>query len=445
MASRCLHSELRLESSPHVFNTNYKRADEARRIAATQTSGRAPQNLDEFYVAASTFPAPLILPEDELALDGKYPAQSVRSWVRGEYRNEVTAKRNTIYVVAPPAISDEVECMRAWSRPDIPSTATASRSKKSKKDRKPVPLAHPRIDDVRDYFTAFFYGMSVREMDQPWRFTNWETSDRPQRKDQREAVALETQNSVVRVRTRASLDGCFTRQLNLSDLLDACIESVPADAYAVLLLVEHDMYEDEDDDFCCGRAYGGSRVAVVSTARYHPLLDDWQGVERDHAWPASHCSAYVVDSCKDIDRKQSCAKQPAIAQTSTPNPSALQEAVSAYSALPSLLYAPSRTALEGLWLGRVCKTAAHEVGHCLNMDHCVYYACLMQGTANICEDARQPPYLCPVDLAKYQLASGADILARYQALLAFCHDRSDMHWAAAFAAWLRVRVTELLR
>ena len=30
----------------------------------------------------------------------------------------------------------------------------------------------------------------------------------------------------------------------------------------------------------------------------------------------------------------------------------------------------------------------------------MYYACIMQGTASVPEDLRQPPYLCPVDEAK---------------------------------------------
>jgi archaemetzincin len=37
-------------------------------------------------------------------------------------------------------------------------------------------------------------------------------------------------------------------QLNLNDLLDAAIEILPADAYALIMLVEHDMFEDEDDE-----------------------------------------------------------------------------------------------------------------------------------------------------------------------------------------------------
>src|ERR1700761_7578790 len=98
---------------------------------------------------------------------------------------------------------------------------------------------------------------------------------------------------VVRIRTRPCPDQAFQRQLNLNDPLDACISALPGDAFSLLLLLtDQDLYEDEEDDFCCGRAYGGSRIAVVSSARYHPILDGTQNVERKHAWPASHCAAY---------------------------------------------------------------------------------------------------------------------------------------------------------
>lgn len=54
-----------------------------------------------------------------------------------------------------------------------------------------------------------------------------------------------------------------------------------------------DMYESGDDDFCCGRAFRGSRISCVSTARYNPLLDSEQQIDREHCWPSSHCVEYI--------------------------------------------------------------------------------------------------------------------------------------------------------
>lgn len=79
------------------------------------------------------------------------------------------------------------------------------------------------------------------------------------------------------------------------------------------------------------------------------------------------------------------------------------------------------------------------------MDHCIYYACVMQATASLAEDVRQPPYLCPVDLAKMLRATGADVRERYEALLAFSgrNEHGGAGWFKAFEAWTTGRLGEL--
>lgn len=188
---------------------------------------------------------------------------------------------------------------------------------------------------------------------------------------------------------------------------------------------------------CAGRAYGGSRVAVVSTVRYNPTLDDRQGVERSHAWPASHCDAYMRECCGAPSKKKK-----ARSDLSGSHHAPLQAAVSAHAALPTS-QTPSQ--LSSLWLSRVCQTVSHELGHCFGMDHCVCYACVMQATASLAEDVRQPPYLCPVDLAKMLRATGVDVSERYEALLIFCrrHGHGGAGWFKAFEAWITVRLGEL--
>ncbi|KAE9044155.1 hypothetical protein PF010_g14428 [Phytophthora fragariae] len=117
--------------------------------------------------------------------------------------------------------------------------------------------------------------------------------------------------------------------------------------------------------------------------------------------------------------------------------SAMQAAVRAFALVPA-----SSQSDGTLWLARVCRTASHELGHCFGMDHCVYYACSMQGSAGLSEDARQPPYLCPVDLAKVLCATGADTSDWYRALLKFCERFEDQDRTfAAFSAWLRHRLS----
>jgi archaemetzincin len=169
-----------------------------------------------------------------------------------------------------------------------------------------------------------------------------------------------------------------------------------------------------------------------------------------HSWPASHCKRYIDACCSEADNSKPKKKKSgktaeesgSLEPTSYAALSPLHAAVVAHEALPSLEESPSSAALSALWLGRACRTASHELGHCLGIDHCVYYACSMQGTASLAEDARQPPFLCPVDLAKMLHASGADREERYRAILDFCSKHPQCHLFAAFAAWIRPQSSE---
>jgi archaemetzincin len=191
---------------------------------------------------------------------------------------------------------------------------------------------------------------------------------------------------------RTAPDGAFAAQLNLNDIIDAAIVMLPADAYAICLLVDHDIHESEDDDFCCGRAYGKSRVAVVQSARYNPLLDARESIDRAHMWPLSHCKEFVDKLCavEDVPPKPATKQQVAMSKNG-----AMRAAVDAAMASTSDL-----DSAQALWFSRLARTVSHELGHCFGIAHCVYYACNMQGTAGMKEDVRQPPHLCPVCEAK---------------------------------------------
>lgn len=393
-----------------------------------------------------TFPGPLVLPGDEIAEDPQYPPQCFQEWLDEEDRNPITPKRRTVYVVPPPQISDNVNFIQSWIEP----------RNLEQKDQAQLPLT----EDVHEYLSAFYHGLPVKLMPQSTlRLVSWDSKQRvanpafkpkPRRP---KYVGLQTPQECVRIRVRASQDGVFHGQLNLNDLLDAAISMLPKDAYALLFLVNHDIYEDENDDFACGRAYGGSRVAVVSSARYSPGLDDLESVERLHAWPASHCEDYITAFCDAADEDNK-AKRASKSHTKTKQPKGLasstmsrsgplEAAISVHRTLP--MENLKTTSLSALWLGRVCRTASHELGHCFGIDHCMYYACSMQGTASVGEDAAQPPYLCPVDLAKVLHATSASAIGRYNALLAFCEKPGNKqeHFFAPFAAWICGRLAEL--
>ncbi len=376
----------------------------------------------------------------------------------------MTHERRTIYLATPPDVENGLEGVKRWAEPRV-----KSKSKEQSVD-------FPKTEEVLEFLKAFYHGMPVKMLPEPKLCFIADVEDEavespPSSKSKgkgsssKKVTQAETRRQILwlkrpqssillGIRKRYTPNSLFTHQLNLNDL-DAAIEILPNDAYALLMLVEHDIYEDDDDDFACGRAYGGSRIAVVSGARYNPVLDREQGVEREHAWPASHCENYVQELCEETgdqdhqpSRKQ---KKPKIKTGELTAPledetvSPMQAALSAHISLPSLEGAPSAAELSGLWLGRVCRTGSHELGHCLGIDHCVYYACAMQGTASISEDARQPPYLCPIDLVKVLRANSANVVERYQALLRFCEKHKQVHLFEAYGAWIRVRIDQLQR
>lgn len=76
----------------------------------------------------------------------------------------------------------------------------------------------------------------------------------------------------------------------------------------------------------------------------------------------------------------------------------------------------------------------------------MYYACVMQGSSSLSEDARQPPYLYPVDLAKILRATGTTVTLRYLALLAHCErpENKETQFFSTFAAWIDSRLKEIL-
>ncbi|KAK6430233.1 hypothetical protein LTR95_013612 [Oleoguttula sp. CCFEE 5521] len=442
-ASRgCSRSGIQLTVSAHAALAGYKQPEEKtrREHATTGLSDSATVQAD---VHPSTFPAPLVLPGDALEIEHAESPQSVTECLR--WRNAVTSKRRTVYVVGPPDVADEVHHLHSRPYGEVSSNRPAKRQKTASLRTDAYSTDPPNIEDLATYLRAFYHGLPVKTWQQDdLQFVSW-TDDVP--KGPRKSSRLQQQSppfiglrhgtEVTRLRRRRSPDGHFAAQLSLNDLLDVAIRILPGDAYAMIMLVNQDMYEDETDDFCCGRAYGGSRVSVVSTARYNPLLDEKQDVERDHAWPLSHCKAYV---------EQKCALEedaPSILATAETSPS--DGAVSAaMRASVEVLSPESMVLLEALWLSRVCKTASHELGHCFGIGHCVYYACVMQSTAHLSEDARQPPYLCPVDMAKILTATGATEREWYRAMLSAM--RPWMHsdrMFAGFCAWLDVRSAEI--
>ncbi|POS78680.1 hypothetical protein DHEL01_v202923 [Diaporthe helianthi] len=472
---KCLHGDLTFQVSQHADEAGFQPEDWRRRRAATVPCGRAPpknrapskpsgistfQGQDDSSLDL-LFPAPLVLPGDDLALDPTCPPQSLASWLRGKHRNKFTADRKTLYVADVPAFSQDVPTTEGWARPNLVGPKGVKKAKAIDPDH----LTRPNQDDIMEYVEAFYHGIPVKTFTETLEFTTWEpVQKRRAKKDATSSfVGLRCGSSCTRIRTRPCPDGTFAQQLNLDDILDAAIAALPDDAYALLLLTSHDLYEDDDDDFCCGRAYGGSRVAVVSSARYNPALllssrDD--SIDLDHTWPASHCMSYVARLCGSATaprgKKRRLGEQEDESAVSPLHDAVCASNYSSGVAAAAADHLNTNSALSGLWLCLLARTASHELGHCLGIAHCVYYACVMQGTAGMAEDCRQPPYPCPVCLKKLTHAvreateamssssslspAGFDemghVISNYQALARFCDKWKQVGMFAGYKAWL---------
>lgn len=341
----------------------------------------------------------------------------------------------------------------------------------------------PLITDVVAYLRAFFHGLDVRELPQRLEFMRW-TAERKVKSSFKNIPSPEhvglcsvEEGSMTRIRVRdleeSDTRSSYVHQLNLNDMLDHAISILPEDAYCLVLLVGHDLYEDEDDDFVCGRAYGGSRIAVVSHAQYQPALDVWHGVDiaEGHWWPGSHCQEFVRQEevkmekrgaaqggksikASQISSSYSIQRQAAKDSTTTGVLSSLTEKESPPASPMEAAFAVhvnnlSKTTmsvhdLRSLYMRRITLTASHELLHCFGIDHCVYSACVMQGTASMIEDSRQPPILCQV--CENKLAR-AVVGGKHSSWSKNNKGKDDPNWweSEEVISWKKARHEQILR
>ncbi|KAF9765314.1 hypothetical protein IL306_002401 [Fusarium sp. DS 682] len=446
----CPHSSLYKECSPAAKAAGFTRSTPDRRLLALSATGRrARGNLLADQEATNdpwTFPGPLVLPDDDLALEPDQEGQTVKGWHDMIYtadRNGVTSRRKKIYVILPPMITQDMENeMKDWHLPVLPASSSPSLERWTS--------ASAKIEDLLAYLGAFYHPMEIVQSGAKFTWRNSPATT---------TIGLETPDGakIYPVRCRPSPDGLARMQMHLGDVTDALLHKPPTDAYCTVMITDHDLYEDNEDEFTVGRSWGLDRISVVSAFRYNPALDASFGIDRAHMWPNSHCKLFVDEQCGVSDtRRQRRSKgsnneKPAGVP---PADSALALAVKSSKSVPA---PTTRDELGNYWFSRLAITVSHEIGHCFGLDHCTYYACVMQGVSSIRQDGQVPPYLCPICAAKIGFELGALVPGfgtrmakqqvwlgeQYAAMREYCHKWNNVPQFAGLESWLGKRLEDM--
>lgn len=112
-SSACAHRSLTFSALANAVASGY-RPYSNRRLLTAMDCGTSTSTVPVYELDA--FPAPLVLPGDDIEGDPKYPPQNFREWLSADERNHVTLSRKVLYVAAPPDIDSSVEHMRDWQR-----------------------------------------------------------------------------------------------------------------------------------------------------------------------------------------------------------------------------------------------------------------------------------------------------------------------------------------
>ncbi|ENH63296.1 hypothetical protein FOC1_g10009191 [Fusarium oxysporum f. sp. cubense race 1] len=263
------------------------------------TCGHSSTYVDCSRAAANAgfLPEPLVLPGDHLTEQPEEQGQSFKDWFEMEatqQRNGIISRRNELYVVRPLSMTRPSEEMRDWNKPVLPPDSPPGTERWN--------YMLKMFKQLIVYLRAFYNTMQITQYPKKISFLPIEQRKRVHFVDtpRTQVIGLKTRDrrEPFEIRYRPSPDDVSKIQLNVSDLRDALMRSIPPTAHSFVMVVDHDMYEDGEGAYVTARAWASDGVAIVSTFRYNPSLDGLAGIDLLHRWPASHCKAYVDESFK---------------------------------------------------------------------------------------------------------------------------------------------------
>ncbi|KAF4974955.1 hypothetical protein FZEAL_8218 [Fusarium zealandicum] len=421
----CQHDELYIDCTPAAEEAGFKRPDLSKRLAAVTLSGTQPgapiSTHKEIMSNDLTFPGPLGLPGDTITDDPHYKPRSFKMWHGTRGRTPVTGDNRIIYVMEPPLMSRDVrDLMKDWHQPVLPEDELDPQLPTWNSSTAHMP-------DLVDYLRAFFLTMDVRSIPTKRKWQRWDANKNPKSMNPTQRyIGLKNpgkDGGLFPVRYRQGFHDCSRMQLNVDDIAEALVNKAE-NVYAIIMLVDFDLY-DADNHFLAGQSYPERRVAIMSPFRHNPALDARSEFWRDHMWPASHCKTYANMLCKvDNDGPRQ------FTVSSSHTTSALSAATRAFREVPE----PQTTSqLANNWLSRVCFSASHHLMRCFAVEHCIYYACLMQACDTMRQDVSNP--FTELDVPRQR----SWIAEHTSALKGFCSQWSDVPQFAAFGAWLGAR------
>lgn len=204
-------------------------------------------------------------------------------------------------------------------------------------------------------------------------------------------------------------------QLHVNDILDMIDKTYFSanESLHIIGVTLWDLYLNDSDLFVVG--WSKTNCAVFSFARYDPLFATAAVGDMNQQHPIERSSSLE----QQLEQQQQQQRQQQPEQTHR-----------SYSR-------------ESTILRRSLKTITHELLHLYGLRHCIYFSCLMNGTASLFEDDLATMFLCPVCLRKLHSMIQFSLEERYQDLMNFFLDGEYASCFCSEVAWLSKRIDQL--
>lgn len=293
----------------------------------------------------------------------------------------------------------------------------------------------PDLEDICDYISAFYFDLEVQSLDLGLKFTtatrepstNLGVSEHRLRLISgaahagRGTVKMQDRKSVPldpadkddedeEWSFRSELESYGGWHLDIQDLGSYIQTIVPGDACALVVLLEHSLFDPTDDIVHYQVSNPGRKYAMVSlTGLSPPFRSKRPYIRASLLWPIS-----ALVSAPDTYKGMGPEEYPILAATEAFLPflksddSNFDLANREFDVSTIIetckrqdvgLKTSDTKLMVQFWLYRVCTTVAHELGHCMGIRFHCYNTCVMENVDNSYEfdksqDVPMAPYLC---------------------------------------------------